>query len=385
VGSGGSLLSRDADVIVMDDIEDDRTTMSENEREKTRHWFANTIMSRKEDETALIAIGSRQHPDDLWGQLADNPSWEVIIEQGHDDAGCTIEDPDDPETFDQHVDCVLWPEVRPYSWLMERKHDPQIGPLYAMTYQNEPQDVDVDVFSRDSIDLNLDPARTTGDIPDPFVDDDGFNHPIRLVAGLDPAATGYQASFLWAVDIREMRWYAVDYENRLGGGIVRARDVIERWFHTYGCRYWVIEENMFKGGYTTDETLTEFCNVNGVQILGHETYSNKWDRTLGVTAMAGDFDDQRVSIPWAEHTDREKWALYRKQLVAFSRERKSNNKKRGVQTDIVMASWFPREQVLSWRRKLMISDQQDQLAANAMGYPFRPALDLYRTTYQKVS
>ena len=45
-----------------------------------------------------------------------------------------------------------------------------------------------------------------------------------LVAGLDPAATGYQAGFLWAVETKngQVKLTMVDLENHHGGGLEEA-------------------------------------------------------------------------------------------------------------------------------------------------------------------
>ena len=84
VGRGGKILSRDADMIVVDDIEDDDSTHTPTSREKTRRWWGITVGSRKEEHTALVVIGSRQHPDDLYGHLLEQDGWRVIVEQAQD-------------------------------------------------------------------------------------------------------------------------------------------------------------------------------------------------------------------------------------------------------------------------------------------------------------
>ena len=72
VGKGGKILSRDCDLIIADDIEDHGTTIQPSAREQTRQWWTTTLSSRKEEHTAIVVIGSRQHPEDLYNFLLDN-------------------------------------------------------------------------------------------------------------------------------------------------------------------------------------------------------------------------------------------------------------------------------------------------------------------------
>ena len=116
IGRGGKILSRDCDIIIADDIEDHTSTMQPASRENTRSWWTTTLSSRKEEHTAMVVIGSRQHYDDLYSHLLDNESWKTIVEEAHDTA---CNKPDWNE--DEHKDCMLWSGKRTYKWLMDRK------------------------------------------------------------------------------------------------------------------------------------------------------------------------------------------------------------------------------------------------------------------------
>ena len=75
IGKGGKILSRDADLIIADDIEDHGSTVQPSARENTRNWWTTTLQSRKEEHTGMVVIGSRQHPDDLYHHLLENKAW----------------------------------------------------------------------------------------------------------------------------------------------------------------------------------------------------------------------------------------------------------------------------------------------------------------------
>ena len=111
IGRGGKILSRDCDIIIADDIEDHSSTMQPASRENTRNWWTTTLSSRKEEHTALVVIGSRQHYDDLYSHLLENESWITTVEEAHD-TGCTLPDWDEED----HIDCMLWAKKRTYKW-----------------------------------------------------------------------------------------------------------------------------------------------------------------------------------------------------------------------------------------------------------------------------
>jgi hypothetical protein len=395
VGAGGTLLSRDGDIWVIDDIQDQQTVYTQDMRDKTRNWFATDLMSRKVSgdgySNAFIYIGSRQHPDDIAGHLLDNSEWEVIVETAHDEAVCTVDDPDNPANYDQHVDCMLWPEMRPYRWLMGIKNDPERSATYPMIYLNEPTDEGVDIFSREVVDVAKDERRITQtdphllklNVPEPFYDNEGIHHPIRLVAGLDPSGTGYQASFLWAVDLAAFKLYAVDFENRLGGGIHRALDVMQRWLGVYGVRAWIIEENLYHGAFIKDETIQALAQRESMTILPHATGSNKWDQQMGVGVIARMMMHGQVSIPWGNVHTQAKWQQYISQCVNFSRERaQSRGRRSATKSDIVMASWFPLATMQRWRRDWLAEKVEERTDDS---YVFDPMANLYTDVFAELT
>jgi len=116
----GSIRSRDCDIIIVDDLEDQPATLQESSRSATRDWWTVTVMSRKMKHTGIVYISNRVHPDDLAGHLLENESWEAIVETAHS-LDCTR----DPGEVAAHVDCMLFPELNPYSWLtMQEKLSP---------------------------------------------------------------------------------------------------------------------------------------------------------------------------------------------------------------------------------------------------------------------
>jgi|TARA_R100001082_G_scaffold48876_1_gene26385 endogenous inhibitor of DNA gyrase (YacG/DUF329 family) len=326
IGKGGKILSRDCDIIIADDIEDHATTAQPSARRNTKMWWTTTLASRKEEHTAIIVIGSRQHPEDLYSSLLDSEAWETIVEEAHD-SSCEIPELNEEE----HVDCMLWTGFRSYKWLISRKRDAMTTggqQRFEMVYMNRPGEAGANIFDVESITNCMDRSINIGNIPKNSY----------LVAGLDPAATGYQAAFLWAIldDGGDALLQMVDVENQQGGGIDEALRVIKEWHQKYDLYHWVIEENNFQKAIRQDPRIKEFANKTGVQIEGHETYKNKWDSHFGVSSLAPMFNDKLIRLPYGNTESQVKTEMYRKQLMYFAMS--GSNK---YKSDIVMASWFP--------------------------------------------
>ena len=354
IGRGGKILSRDCDIIIADDIEDHSSTMQPASRDNTRNWWTTTLSSRKEEHTAMVVIGSRQHYDDLYSHLLENESWITTVEEAHD-TGCTLPDWDEGD----HVGCMLWSSKRTYKWLMDRKRAAETTggrAIYEMVYLNVAMPDGLSLFDRVEIEECREQKRDIGHIP----------HGTRLIAGLDPASTGYQAAFLWAYEPVENKLHMVDMNNNLGGGIPQALEIMKEWWMKYNLSHWVIEENGFQKAIRQDRSIREFASGHGIFLEGHETYKNKFDPMYGVTAMRPMFQEQNISLPYLSFEAQEKVNLYTSQLVYFS-SAKSKSKSVGTKTDIVMASWFPMRAI----RRM----QKERFAE--LGYEYNPSFEGY--------
>lgn len=372
LGRGGTLLSLDADLIVADDIEDHGSVAQPGSREGTREWWTSQLESRKEEHTALFVIGSRQHPDDLAGHLVENPEYESIVETAHDEA-CGI--PQTPDRYDDHVDCMLFPELRSFRYLMSQKHAAETtggAAVFDMVYLNKSSSAGLQVFTPEIVHPARSRAHVVGAIPKRWRPDgwQGDLGGIRLVAGLDPSGSGYQAAFLWAFQVEpELHLWMVDLENNLGGGIAKARDTVKGWHKQYGDRglaHWVVEENLYQGGIVDDEQLVEFRTRHGIRMEGFKTYRNKIDPRLGVTSLAPLFAEGKVTLPYGDGPSQAKTDAYVRQLIYWDGNAPRNrNTKAGYKSDLVMASWFPME---------VIRRAQSEFVAD-MGVDYQPAFE----------
>lgn len=334
VGRSGKILSRDCDVIIADDIEDQESTQSPTTRSRTRTWVTNTLESRKEDHTAFFVIGSRQHPDDLYGYLLDDPQWTSLVDSAHD-TDCNL----DPLAESEHVECMLMPEIRPYSWLMEKRRAAAVlGNVdhFDMVYLQVPTAEGLQIFTREL----CEPARNMGrgiGLP-PDHKKVGY----VLIGGLDPAATGYQAAFIWAVNPDTNHQWMVDLDNRRGGGIAEAHRTFKWGLESYGVRHWVVEDNGFQRAIRQDKDIQRWANEHGVYLEGHITGAQKADPHFGVGSMSKLFEQHLVDLPYGTPQARTKVDMFLKQAYMFTDESSTQRKRK---SDILMASWFPQKAI----------------------------------------
>lgn len=354
VGKGGKILSRDADLIVADDIEDHGSTVQPSARENTKNWWTTTLQSRKEEHTGMVVIGSRQHPDDLYNSLLDNEAWETIVERAHD-----LEIPLDQESEDQD-DHMLWKGKRSHKWLLEQLSAAETTggrAIFEMVYLNKAVPEGMELFNAEMIDKCLDRSRELGDIPPRT----------SLIAGLDPASTGYQAAVLWAYNAKTMDMWLVDIKNDLGGGIAKAHKVMKEWYEQYNLYHWIVEENGFQKAIGQDKDIKNWAAGHGVKIEGHQTYKNKWDPVFGVTSMVPLFEQGKINIPWASPITQRKVNIYRSQLIYFSAASSKNTKSPTSKTDLVMASWFPMKRIRQ-TMKIILSEVDSDYTPSYSNY-----------------
>ena len=130
VGAGGSVTGGHFDLIMCDDLEDDRTTYSAAQRARTRDWFKGTVRPMLVKGGTLIVVGTRKHYDDLYGHFIDDPTFNVIEDQAiaqwpeshefqYERDANGRERLTGVEVKGEHE--VLWPEERPIDYLLREQ------------------------------------------------------------------------------------------------------------------------------------------------------------------------------------------------------------------------------------------------------------------------
>ena len=331
LGRTAKILSRDVDILITDDIEDFDTTREPSQRQYSRNKLAE-IGTRKEEKTGWLYIASRQHGDDIPQHIMQlegtDQAWKTIVDSAHTDCGLP---PDEVEGHDQNG-CVLFPEIRSYRWLMEKKAEMDalgIPGAYEMRYLNMPIPESGIVFDIPLIrEVALDKSRDLGTDELPLG---------TLVGGLDPATRGTQAAFCWhyGLDILSM----VDMETQESGGFEGAWNIMRRWHEDYGLMHWFYEANSQQSQFFEMKETKLLAAELGLVLKPHYTGRNKIDPEIGISAMAPWYHSGRINLPYGTANARKKVNMLLRQLELWTSDGVIRGKK--SKTDIKMASWFP--------------------------------------------
>ncbi|MHA1812869.1 MAG: hypothetical protein ACTSYX_05470, partial [Candidatus Thorarchaeota archaeon] len=325
------------DFIGIDDLEERKTVNTSDLRKKSREKHAE-IMERQENHTGVVTIGSRQHPDDIPNHLMDeegDDAWNILVYPAHDELGCEI----DPEEMDGHIDCMLMPEIRDYRWLMRAQTQTESLGLpgrFPLRYLQKAVPVEGIIFDIPLIrELCLDRSRGIGvdELP-----------PLTLLAGLDPAPRGTQASFCWGWNGTTL--YMVDLEAAEAGGVIGAIDVMERWYNAYNLDTWIHEDN--SGQIDAWNHVDQFKALKDyIYMKPHTTGNNKHDPESGISAMATWYHQGKINLPYGTAEARRKTNLLLRQLELWT----SDGLAKKGKTDIKMAHWFPFPRIQRWAKR----------------------------------
>ena len=78
VGVGGAITGGHFDVIILDDVEDDENTRTEDRINSMINWFTGTIMQLREPHTKIVVVGTlKTNRRDIYRVLTESPVWDV--------------------------------------------------------------------------------------------------------------------------------------------------------------------------------------------------------------------------------------------------------------------------------------------------------------------
>ena len=350
IGIRGHIYGARADLIIMDDCVDHTNA---HEYEKQIDWIQSEVMSRIDNDGGkLLVVGTRLRPKDLYSELRDpmrypdeKSPWTYFAQ------------PAVLEFKDDYKDWVtLWPKTNmpPVSgkgipdkdgfyvkWdgeALSKKRSRMSPNLWAMVYQQQHVHED-SAFPVEAIKGVINGARNIGTIPK---NKSGNRHEgmdgLIVVAGLDPAMSGYTAAVCIGVDIATQKRYLLDVSNEAGMKPDAIRQLIKDWTDKYQISEWRVEKNAFQAMLTQDREVREYLSLRGATLKEHHTGNNKWDTDFGVASLTTLFhgyeeDKNLIEFP-STHMSEGLKALI-EQLVTWYPDAPRSQK-----TDCVMAFWF---------------------------------------------
>lgn len=368
VGSGGAITGGHFDLIIADDLEDDKTTYTENQRQKTRDWFRGTISPMLVRGGTMIVIGTRKHHADLYSYMLEDPTWRVMEDKAiskFPDSYHFITEQDDrgrEVIVDVHVEGeakVLWEAERDIKYLLREKQ--AVGQvLFSREFQNEVQDDSAAAFRMEWIKSAQERGKSLSlyEIPEEDLDIvQGWD--LSLVTDAKGAATrdtDFTVGVTWAKDKNGHR-YLLGIRRERGLSPAKLRSVIMAEYERFGgrVRKIAVERNnfgelIFMGlQKSTDLPLTPHLT----------TGKKKADPWEGVPSLGILFENQKVTLPSKTQQDKEAVGPLVSELWGLGRERHD---------DTVMALWIAETVVrkASFSYAISFGDEDEMSESNVV-------------------
>ena len=350
IGIGGQLYGARADLVILDDCVDN---LNAGDFDKQCHWVQTEVVSRIPDGGKVLVVGTRMAAQDLYSELR-NPE-RYSLDEGEPVPWTYLAQPAVLEFAERAEDwATLWPRCDKPTGAHQRPDADGLYPKWpgvaldkrrrrmpptswARVYQQEQVAADA-VFPLDLLrravggyaaglmaDADMSPGRLQGR--------SGGMVGLKIIAGLDPATTGFTAAVVVGLDpATGIRW-VLDCHNQAGMLPHETKGLIRAWTLKYGVHEWRVERNSFQGFLTRDVELRQWVASQGSVLGEHWTGANKVDPEMGVASMTALFANDLIRLPRTDQKAAAK-ALVDQFAVWAPGMHKS------VKTDLVMALWF---------------------------------------------
>lgn len=345
IGIRSALYGARLDLAILDDCIDNVNVA---DYAKQVDWVQGIVSSRLAPRTGrVMVIGTRIASKDLYSELL-NPDNYFSGESPwrHFTQPAVLEYAEEPRDW-----VTLWPQAdRPADpeeeaepnglyrrWdgeTLAEIRDSMPPALWSRMYQQEQVAEDA-VFRPEDI------QACRGGYPAGRLTDDeslgraGGTNGLRIIAGLDPAVTGYTAAVCVGLDIKTNHRWIIDVYNKANCAPDEIRHLMKHWTDKHGVQEWRVEKNSFQGFLTQDTEIRNFLATRGSLLTDHFTSGqNKHDPNFGVAAMAALFSQRLITTP--THHAPAMQAMV-EQLVSWA---PATGRKQTFKTDIVMALWF---------------------------------------------
>jgi hypothetical protein len=357
LGKGSTVLSRDADLIVLDDFVDLRASLSPTTIENDVLWVKSQLMTRREPWTPLLGIGSHQPSPhgDAYSFMAEDKNTSVVFVEikAHDYTKCLPLD--EHEEPDRHGEwCLLWSSLRPW-WYLENMKNDMGDIMFEVCYNQDAAQgkiayfrpevlrgrwitpvMDDDMKRYSNPDLRYDKpgiqdhSRSWGQIPNCCTRKDS----VIVVIGFDPAASESKGAAEAALAVRGAcrycgRRYRIDYwkgrqtPEKHPGTILK----YVRMYRPLRVR---IEINAYQKALAKDKELTDAQSTDRFIIDEWRTDEKKWDPDMGIPLMSRHMEAGKESMPAATPLDQQRGEEIVRQYLRWPQR----------PNDMVMADWL---------------------------------------------
>lgn len=279
--AGGTILGRRADIILCDDILDEKNTKTLEQRQKIRDWFDSVLMPVLEPDGRLIVVGTAWNKEDLYHNILQQKIYDVRKRY--------------KAVLDDDKKLVLWPERWSYAKLMQRKE--QTGSLaFNKSYQNEAQSAEDSVFQIEW----LQEAKRKG-ANRTFINT--LNYAtwdmgrMRIAMGVDLAisknnTSDYTAMSVIAESLNGMKLPL--YMSREKLSPAQTKEKIIALNARYKPDVVMVENNAYQESLRLD-----IADTTSIPIRGYTTGGEKYDPEIGINSLAIEFENGKWILPYS--------------------------------------------------------------------------------------
>jgi len=342
IGLGGNPLSKDADLIVIDDPQSLDAALSQAQTLRDYKFLTTQLMTRREPHTALIGFGSFQPSPtgDLWWELkqhvedlSEGRHVVVLTEvKAHNYDWCNPEDP-------EHTRCLLWPTIRPF-WFLQAQRAALGDADYESIYNQEPRHGQISYFRNEIVRGDFEQPVWDGDPsrPSPDPESKGILD-IRRSFGQIPSCCGRKVLVGMGFDpaAGESKDASETALAVVGGcSMCDRRYLIETWAakqspekhpETIGDFARLthpskvkVEINAYQKALARDPRLLKIAQEVGFVLDEWMTDDRKNDPMLGIPVLSRHMESGKFSVPYSFQQDREKAEPFLRALLRWPKK-----------------------------------------------------------------
>lgn len=359
----GKIVSKRADVIILDDIIDLDTSRTVASRKKVMEWFDNVLYPILEPEKGrLVVVGTSWFKGDLYDEIYQNRQFDIKIKlksfiycegsfyvnkkehhsrltRKKEPLALNIKSLLSQGLFQYYLpkglkkslfDGSLWSDFWSYEKLQKQRS--QIGEsAFCRQYLNEPVSSIDSFFSKSAIDDAYKKGKgltLPKQYPPPPGSTVPIPHDLVVAMGVDLAVStaktsDYSAIAIWGLSPEKTRYLL--YLEKFKKPLEEIKQKIIDLYHLYNPIKVIVESNVFQDIIRAD--LGEEIDVEGIKT----TAVSKFDEVRGLGHLQTLFDQRKIIIPFVNQKDIND---FYNELLEVRLDEKSHT------PDTVMASWF---------------------------------------------
>jgi len=327
-GMGGRVLGRRADFVIVDDPTKQEDAESPATRVSQLKHLRQQVFTRAEPEGAewkggrIVVIGQRVHMLDLYGEL-EKQEWERGPKEG--ERLWHIEKY--PAVLSWEKKETLWPEKWPWDEIELAYVTVGGANAFETMYQQNPMPEGSALVTQAIINSCKDWNRPGG--KGYRTRKDALPAIVRVMS-VDPSPSKFNGIVVGDIAVsKDSFTFAVMHVASMKAGIQQVKAECDRLMALYKPDYFIFEESGFLMWMREDPWFVEI--ENQVRFIRHKTGVNKNSMEYGVQSLAGDFEFQRISLPYGDDAGRRMTDILANEALQYPD---------GDTYDTLMALWF---------------------------------------------